>query len=1288
MRDKQVIFVFGMARSGTSALARVLSLCGASLPEQLLGANEGNPTGHWEPLEVLHLNEEFLYSHGSTYYDPSLRLDEEGAISDPQKAAFIETIIGFLNSCPQDRPLVLKEPRIVGLSDYWFEAARRTGFDIKVVIPVRHPEEVARSLAKRDRASIELSNALWLKYNLLAERRSRHLPRIFVEYTSVLADWRTQVARISEVLSVRLDNFDEEAIRRFLTTDLHRQRSAGVLREVFGHSWVSSIYQELSAAARGADLDTGKLDEIYGSYRASERVFRIAANEFRNRFSGSPWASDLAPFLALVVEECSAEIARRFGDQVGASGAAVDVIRTVFRQQADRVSTTLTAFADQEAQLQQIRAYADTVGNQFLDASAKLMAAHTELAGYRTSWQNQQEALNRDLVRHKGQLAESRARARELQRALTATQHRLSAAEDEIARDRALVSALQAQVNTYERSRSWRVTAPLRAIRRRRRAGSQSDAPNDVASSRFLSDQIAPESEPVTRAIAAVELPDGFDSAAYLALNPDVAARGADPFHHYLNHGWLEGRAYSYPGIDLMGMHNVRADRESILIVSHEASRTGAPIVSLNLVLNLVERYNVVALLLGEGPLDRSFVQAGAVAVVSTLRHQPVLADYVVGRLHDQFNFRFAFVNSIESRIVLKPLAARFIPVVSLIHEFAAYTRPRDAFPEALLWSSEVVFSTNITLQSMRQETSCSDARFVHTLPQGRCILPDAQIADADLEQESERLRRRMRPAGSRNGLVVILGAGSVHLRKGVDLFIEVAARVVSTPGGRNCRFVWLGNGYDPDGDVHYSAYLFDQVQRAGLADHVVFLSDTQAIETAYQEADLFLMSSRLDPLPNVAVDALSHGKPVLCFDRATGIADFLKETGLGDRCVAKYLDTADMADKVRALACSKPLQLEVGERGRNASSSYFNMREYVARLEVLARGAVDRTARERQDVETIVASDLFRSDFSVPPAVAPLPINSAVRLHVRSWASGIRRRKPFPGFHPGVYLEQHGVAVEGSDPTADYIRSGRPDGPWNSTVIASGRDVRDLPANHSVALHLHVFYPELLPDILGRLSCNTSRPDLLVSVTSEEVRTVVATKLEDYKGRVASLEVVPNRGRDIGPLLTMFGARILSDYAYVGHMHTKKTVAVRDAVMGRNWFEFLTTNLLGGSQAIMADTILASMKADPSLGMVFPDDPHAQGWNANRGFGEALASKIGIEKLPEYFNFPVGTMFWARTSALAPLIRLNLQWDDYPQEPLQYDGTLLHAIERLLPMTLRMSMLRVATTNVPGVTR
>ena len=69
-------------------------------------------------------------------------------------------------------------------------------------------------------------------------------------------------------------------------------------------------------------------------------------------------------------------------------------------------------------------------------------------------------------------------------------------------------------------------------------------------------------------------------------------------------------------------------------------------------------------------------------------------------------------------------------------------------------------------------------------------------------------------------------------------------------------------------------------------------------------------------------------------------------------------------------------------------------------------------------------------------------------------------------------------------------------------------------------------------------------------------------------------------------------------------------------------------------------------------------------------------------------FNFPVGNMFWARTTALKPLFDLGLAWDDYPSEPVPYDGSLLHALERILPFVTENTGFRNAVTHVPGFTR
>jgi len=342
---------------------------------------------------------------------------------------------------------------------------------------------------------------------------------------------------------------------------------------------------------------------------------------------------------------------------------------------------------------------------------------------------------------------------------------------------------------------------------------------------------------------------------------------------------------------------------------------------------------------------------------------------------------------------------------------------------------------------------------------------------------------------------------------------------------------------------------------------------------------------------------------------------------------------------------------------------------------------------QEKADTRVILDSGLFRQDFA-PYRPSP-SLEDDVRAYVRSWACGIDRRKPFPGFHPGIYLEQHGVATRMADPFADYLRANRPNGPWHCPVISAGKTKgKNLPGNQRVALHLHVYYPELLQEITTRLSQNRIQPDLFVSVANEGTRTLVVNQLKNYKGNVVDIQLVPNRGRDIGPFLTVFGQTILPKYDFVGHIHTKKSAGLKDEAIGKSWYQFLLENLLGGKSEAMADKILSEMNDNASIGIVCPDDPNVVGWGANRPVAESLAGRVGLHKLPEHFVFPVGTMFWARASALAPLMKLKLDWDDYPEEPLPYDGTSLHALERLFSLVLSVNNLHSVTTNVIGLTR
>lgn len=781
-----------------------------------------------------------------------------------------------------------------------------------------------------------------------------------------------------------------------------------------------------------------------------------------------------------------------------------------------------------------------------------------------------------------------------------------------------------------------------------------------------------------------------FDAEFYVAAYPDVATSELDPYEHYVTTGVKEGRIGKPPIPPLYGqLDDLDPLRSTLLIVSHDASRTGAPILALNLLQHLKTRHNIVTLLLGGGSLLAEF-QAQADVVIGPVEQSriPHIATRSLAPLLCGVKFEYALVNSIESRGVLPLLADLFIPSIVLIHEFAAYTRPRRAITEMVLWASQPVFSAPLVAASAQHECHALLQPPPLILPQGRPTPPPADTSAHEQEFERARIRGLIRPFSLDPRTLVILGAGTVHLRKGVDLFLAAAARVRQLSPTSPVRFVWVGPGFDPEGDAGYSVYLQDQLTRAGLENHVTFIGEIADIDAAYALTDIFFLSSRLDPLPNVAIDAMALARPVVCFDQATGIAQTLAEGGLAEDCVAPYLDVEAAAHCLVRLIEQPALRQRVGEQSQALAARCFNMERYVASLTALAADAVKAQATEQDDGRIIAAAQALRLDFCPHPAWPPLSHGQTIRAFVRSWASGVDLRKPFPGFHPGLYRHLHGVSQPGRNPLADFIQQGRPAGPWMCEVITPQQPVPQSPLPGRFALHIHVHYPQLFAAILDPLEAQDLDLDLLISVTSVKAMHAIEDRARQSRHHLVALDLVPNRGRDLGPLLTLYGERLIRDYDYIGHVHTKQSKDAGDARVGKTWLNFLLENLLGSQQA-MATSILHALHADPRLGLVFPDDPYVVGWTRNRPVAVRLASRLGLKALPEeYFFFPVGSMFWARTAALAPLFGLGLQWEDYPVEPLAYDGTLLHALERLLPSIARQAGYEFRLCNVPGITR
>ncbi len=742
-------------------------------------------------------------------------------------------------------------------------------------------------------------------------------------------------------------------------------------------------------------------------------------------------------------------------------------------------------------------------------------------------------------------------------------------------------------------------------------------------------------------------------------------------------------------------LKQIDSSKQTVIVVTHDATRTGGPVLALNVAWELSKKCNVISVILGDGPLIDDFRRTSV--EVLELNSRLIDESFILStiqKLQKSHDIKYAIVNTVESRMVLAPLREANIPSVSLVHEFAANTRPASTFPEVFSKSDSVVFSSDVTLWDAAADaiSNVGLGRPTSTciLPQGKCIVPTEDMSAKKRAKEQAWIDDVMGKASKESDAFVVMGAGTLQLRKGLELFIEVANRARKSGSKKNFRFVWFGHGYNPQNGTELSVSLADQMLRAGLRGQLQIVRPTSEIEHAYAKADVLLLTSRLDPLPNVAIDAILAGTPVICFDRTTGIADFLTTQGLGQSCVAKYLDTNDMADKLVALAQDDGLRDKTARQAQAVGKTIFDFPKYIDKLDAVASEVIPFKQQINQDTEFLRNCSELRSDFFPPIRSKDDDENGdPISAYAIATRTGIATRKAMPGFHPAIYAEHHG-SLTGTDPFVDFIKAGKPEGPWSFPVVRETSKIEiSAITPGSVALHLHVFYVEELTAILQRLNENASRPDLFVS-TSRDKMDAVRSLLADYDGRVVKIEATPNRGRDIGPFLTAFGKELVADYEIIGHLHTKKSPHVEDTGVVAAWSNFLLENLLGGtSGGAMLDRILTEMASDRDIGIVYPDDPNVMGWKENEALALDLAERLKIGKLPFQFNFPMGTMFWIRNNLLERFVSLELDWSDFPAEPLpHHDGTILHALERLFGVLPGHMNMKTVVTNVRGITR
>jgi len=415
--------------------------------------------------------------------------------------------------------------------------------------------------------------------------------------------------------------------------------------------------------------------------------------------------------------------------------------------------------------------------------------------------------------------------------------------------------------------------------------------------------------------------------------------------------------------------------------------------------------------------------------------------------------------------------------------------------------------------------------------------------------------------------------------------------------------------------------------EQYGLSPSVVFIDESPDLEPIYGLTDALLLSARLDPMPNEAIDAAYRGISIICLEYASGTAEILISDPAAAFGVVDCLDPLAASQAIAVLATDPARWVRVAEAIRNLVRSALDMTRYVGQIDALGTAAPIRVKRHRDAADLSCRSKEFDQGLYLGPE--PLyesrsqTLRRAVARHIMNEYCDSGRTAP--GFNPFVWRLERPEQGCG-DPLAEFVRNGRPSGPWFTQALVPEEAPSSLEESGiRPLLHVHLSDTNRAFKLLKWLRINRRPFDWLVSTAHVRLTHVAAVKINEQSSLrwlLSQLELAP-----------------WNSYCVVGHLPD---------CSDDTFVDFQWTALIGSRQA-MLDRIVGAFSTHSRLGVVLPCDP-------------ILPSQIIV------YDYPSREMFWTRRQVLTGFRDSDSAW------------------LRNLPRAGLASGLTQAVTHVPGI--
>lgn len=195
---RKALMVLGMHRSGASVLGGCIDILGLGSA----GGHRLEDRAEYTPNRAIMVQHEMLLKNLGCTWDMVGNLPANWAESAP--AAEAAEKIGAIvdNAYAGARTFAVSDPRMCRLMPLWMRILEKRRIRPAIVLLVRHPREVARSLEQQHGYGLRKGHLLWLVHNREALGACRGHDYVVITYDGILADPVYCMEKIADRLGV------------------------------------------------------------------------------------------------------------------------------------------------------------------------------------------------------------------------------------------------------------------------------------------------------------------------------------------------------------------------------------------------------------------------------------------------------------------------------------------------------------------------------------------------------------------------------------------------------------------------------------------------------------------------------------------------------------------------------------------------------------------------------------------------------------------------------------------------------------------------------------------------------------------------------------------------------------------------------------------------------------------------------------------------------------------------------------------------------------------------------